>query len=105
MKVGLAQASVKDSIEGLEVLDAKSNESVQVAMRKVNETQVEYTITFKSKRGLFDIRKKMLKNCMCLKLNFFRNLDAPEHKSSLKKQQKLMTLFRKNKISYSKLTN
>ena len=71
MKVGLAQASVKDSIEGLEVLDAKRNESVQVAMRKVNETQVEYTITFKSKRGLLGIRKKMLKNCMCLKLYFF----------------------------------
>ena len=53
MEVGLAQASVKETIEGLEVLDVKSNERLQVALNKVDEKHVEYTITFKSKRGLF----------------------------------------------------
>ena len=57
MKVGLAQASVKDNIEGLEVLDTKGNEKVQVILNKVSEKQVEYTITFKSKRGLLTLKK------------------------------------------------
>lgn len=52
MEVGLAQEFVKDKIEALEVLDTESNERVEVLLNEVNGTQVEYTITFKSKRGL-----------------------------------------------------
>ena len=53
MEVGLAPASVKDKIEGLEVLDANIDEELEVELNTVDAKQVEYTLTFKSKRGLF----------------------------------------------------
>ena len=57
MEDGLAQDFVKDKINALEVLDSKSNERVEVSLNEVNATQVEYTITFKSKRGLSHVVK------------------------------------------------
>ena len=55
MEVGLAEAAVKNIIESLGVLDTESSESVEVSLNKVTGTKIEYSITFKSKRGWFHV--------------------------------------------------
>ena len=72
MQVGLDQESVKDNIEGLEVLDSSIDEEVQVDLNTVDANQVEYNMTFKSKRGLFH------ENVQLLLIKITRRLSDPK---------------------------